>query len=355
MLHRTACSQLLDSEKPFLRVFGGERAKTPPFWFMRQAGRYLPEYREIRAKAGNFLELCLKPESATEITLQPIKRYGMDAAIVFSDILLIPFALGQSVKFSEDRGPVLGKFRNLVELYEFDVKKFRRRLEPVYKALRMIASKLDRDKALIGFAGAPWTVATYMIEEGTSRDFTRTKEIAFSGANDFSNLVKVLVEATVMYLDSQIQAGVHAVQLFDSWAGVLAEPYFRDWVISPTREIVRRLNEKHPEVPIIGFPRGAGPLYADFVRETGVDGINLDTSVPISWATREIQPYCVVQGNLDPVALVVGGEIMRREAQRILLGFNEGPFVFNLGHGIIPQTPPEHVAELAKFLRNWSA
>ncbi len=336
-------------ESRFLRALAGEVLPRPPFWLMRQAGRYLPEYRAVRASVPGFLDLCLSPKLAAEVTLQPIRRFGMDAAIVFSDILMIPHGLGQLVAFRE--GPVLEPVRTATDIGRLTLAGFSQRLEPVYDTLRLVRAALPMTCGLIGFAGSPWTVATYMVEGKTSRDFAAVKSWAFTNGQEFQSLIDFLVEATARHLIAQAAAGADALQLFDTWAGVLPESFARRFVLAPTRAIVARVKEACPGVPIIGFPRGLGALYRDYALETGVDAVSLDASVPIGWAAREIQARRCVQGNLDPQVLVAGGETMRNETLRIVAGFADGPFVFNLGHGILPETPPEHVAELARLLR----
>jgi uroporphyrinogen decarboxylase len=337
--------------KPLLRALGGEVMDRPPFWLMRQAGRYLPEYREVRRQAGNFLDLCLNPELAVEVTLQPIRRYGMDAAILFSDILIVPYGLGQKVAFREGEGPVLDALAGPAGLASLDRERFHDRAAPVYETVRRLAGALPAETALIGFAGAPWTVATYMVEGGSSRDFARTKRWAYADPESFSHLVDLLVETTAHYLSAQIRAGAEVVQLFDSWAGVLPEAAFRRWAIDPARRIVERLRAAHPEIPVIGFPRGGGVFYRAYAEETGVTAVSLDTTVPLSFAREALQSTVVVQGNLDPLLLVVGGRAMEEEVARIRAALDAGPFIFNLGHGIVPETPPEHVAALAELLR----
>lgn len=341
----------MKARKPFLAALGGEVLAKPPFWLMRQAGRYLPEYREVRAKAPNFLEFCYSPDLAVEVTLQPLRRYGMDAAILFSDILVVPDALGQKVEFHEGRGPILEPVRSVTELNRLGMDKFHARLGPVYETVGRLAKAIPETTALIGFAGAPWTVATYMVEGHGSKDYVATRSWALRDPKAFGKLIDLLVEATGQYLESQIRHGAEAVQIFDSWAGVLGENEFRRWVIEPTRKLVERLKAAHPEIPVIGFPRGAGFLYRAYVEETGVTAVSLDSTVPLDWARDELQRQCTVQGNLDNLALVVGGEAMEREARQILEKLGKGPFIFNLGHGILPETPPENVARLAELIR----
>lgn len=338
--------------KLFLRALSGEKTPRPPFWLMRQAGRYLPEYREVRRNAGGFLDLCYTPDFAAEVTLQPLRRYGMDAAILFSDILVVPDALGQKVSFQEGEGPVLDRLEAPSDLGRLSMARFHEHLAPVYETVRRLKSAIPAETALIGFAGAPWTVATYMLEGGTSRDFSRAKTWMFTRPDDFVHLIGILVDATSEYLIRQVEAGAEAIQLFDSWAGVLPEPFFRRHVVEPAREIAARVRRAHPHVKVIGFPRGAGVLYEAYARETGVDGVSLDTTVPVGWAAGRLQPLCAVQGNLDPLVLVAGGAVMREEIGRIRAGLENGPFIFNLGHGIVPETPPENVAELTRLLRS---
>lgn len=337
-----------------MRVLAGERLKSPPFWLMRQAGRYLPEYRAIRAELGSFLDLCYSPKHAVEVTLQPVRRYGMDAAILFSDILVVPHALGQQVRFEEGRGPVLEALTGAEDLYRLPgLAGFHQRLAPVYETVAGIKEKLDENTTLIGFAGAPWTVASYMIEGGSSRDFARIKSWIYQRPKDFAALMEVLIEATSQYLVRQVEAGAEVLQLFDSWAGALSHRELLRWSLEPARAITERIRMAHPEVPVILFPRGAGAGYVDFARAGFARGLGLDTSVPLDWARCQLQGGPALQGNLDPQVLVAGGEIMRSAALEILEKLNHGPFIFNLGHGIVPETPPEHVTELAKIIRGW--
>jgi uroporphyrinogen decarboxylase len=318
---------------------------------MRQAGRYLPEYRELRAKAGSFLDLCLTPKMAAEVTLQPIRRFHPDGAILFSDILIIPFGLGQSVRFEEGVGPVLEPLDSVEDLTRLSLDRSWSRIEATYETVSRVRDGLPGDVALIGFAGAPWTVATYMIEGRSSKDYAKTKQWAFSDPKGFSELMDLLVEATIRHLKAQIRSGAKVVKLFDSWAGVLAPDQFRAWTIGPIRRIADGVRKEYPDIPIIGFPRGAGIQYRAFAEEAGVDAVAIDTSVPTNWAAHEIQPLAPVQGNLDPIALVSGGEALRSAVDRIRADLEGGPFIFNLGHGVIPSTPPAHVEQLAEMLR----
>lgn len=343
------------SNKPLLRALQGKPQSRPPFWLMRQAGRYLPEYQAVRANTRTFLEFCYSPELAAEVTLQPVKRFGMDGAIIFSDILVIPDALGQAVSFEAGRGPVLRPIQSVDDLSPFDASDVRDYLAPIYAALRLVRGQLPRDTALIGFAGAPWTVAAYMVEGGSSVTFERLKSMAYGRPADFARLIERLVETIATHLIAQVEAGAEVLQIFDSWAGILPDVHFRRWSIAPTAAIVKRVKAQCPEVPIIGFPNRCGVLYAEYARETGVDAVSIDATVPLEWARDTLQPHVALQGNLDPQLLVVGGEAMKTNVSRILETFSPGPFVFNLGHGIVPSTPPDHVAELAELIRGWTA
>lgn len=337
------------------------RGKTPsriPFWFMRQAGRYLPEYRALREKAGGFLEMVYNPDIAAEITIQPVRRFGMDAAILFSDILVVPQAMGVDLTFSEGEGPKLARLDDLSALPVFEPEAFDAALAPVCETVRRVRDRLDdegfSDRTLIGFAGAPWTICCYMIEGGGSRDFQRTKALAFSDPDAFQGLMDLVVTATIRYLGNQIRAGAEVVQIFDSWAGVLDGQTFARWAIAPIEKITRAVHAEFPDVPIIGFPRGAGAQYEFFAHESGVDAVGLDSFVPLDWAARSVQSLKSVQGNLDPVALLAGGAAMERAAHAVLEAFAGKPFVFNLGHGIIKETPPDHVARLCEIVRGWT-
>ncbi|MHB1217053.1 MAG: uroporphyrinogen decarboxylase [Alphaproteobacteria bacterium] len=343
------------AETRFAAALAGRQTDRPPFWFMRQAGRYLPEYQEIRAKVPDFLALCYTPELAARVTMQPIERFGMDAAILFSDILVVPHGLGVGVRFVEGEGPRLDPVRGAADLSRLRPEAVAPVVAPVMETVRLVRRALDPKVALIGFAGAPWTVATYMVDGGSSRDFAATKAWAYGDVESFSRLIDMLVEATVSYLDRQIEAGADVVQLFDTWAGALSPSQFDRWVIGPARRIVDGVRMRHPNVPVIGFPRGAGSLYRRYAKETGVNCVGIDTTVDPSWAAQMLQPMATVQGNLDPMALVAGGAAMRAEAERIFAALGKGPFIFNLGHGIVPQTPPAHVAELSALIRDWRA
>ena len=336
----------------FVSTVMGERSWPPPIWLMRQAGRYLPEYRAVRADAGSFLDLCYTPDKAAEVTIQPIDRFDLDAAILFSDILVVPDGLGMDVKFVEGTGPVLGALKGPEDLATLSIDRVTEHLAPVAETVRQVRSRLADDKALIGFAGAPWTVVTYMIEGGSSKAFETTKEWLFKDPESFKRLLDIVTEGTVRYLLQQIEAGANAVKIFDSWAGAVPATAFEMCVIEPAKTIVSRLKAVYPDIPILGFPRGAGPLYVPYATETGVDAVAVDASVPTAWAAEHIQSVKPVQGNMDPIALVASGEGMRREIGAVLDGFGGGPFVFNLGHGIIPKTNPDHVAALVETIRS---
>ncbi len=340
----------VDSPKKLLRALSGQTVETPPIWLMRQAGRYLPEYRATRAKAEGFLDLCFRPDLAVEVTLQPIRRYALDAAILFSDILVVPHALGQKVWFEEGSGPKLERLRGPEDLETLRLDGFEERLGKVYETVGRLREELPGETALIGFAGAPWTVATYMVEGRGSTAFEATKRWLYGDPASFERLVSLLIEATSTHLLAQIRAGAEVVQIFDSWAGVLSDDLLRRWSLRPMAEIAARLRRAHPEVPVVLFPRGAGVLYREFACEAGA-ALSLDTTVPLGWARDELQTKVAVQGNLDPQLLVAGGDAMAARCAEILEALSDGPFVFNLGHGIVPETPPENVARLVELVR----
>jgi uroporphyrinogen decarboxylase len=336
--------------KPLLRALHGEAIRPIPYWLMRQAGRYLPEYRALRERAGRFLDLCYTPALAAEATLQPIKRFGMDGAILFSDILLVPQALGQKLWFEPNGGPKLTALRNDSDVEELNFDNLEQTLAPVYAAIRTTLAQLPPETALLGFAGAPWTVATYMIEGGSSRDFAKILGWAARRDGRFDEIIAKLVEATARHLSGEIAAGVEAVQLFDTWAGIVPESEFERLVIKPTRQIVERLKRDHPDVPVIGFPRGIGKQYRRYFAETGITALSIDAETALEEA-RALQSLGTVQGNLDPKILVAGGKVMDDAVNRILDRLGAGPFVFNLGHGVVPETPPDHVARLGELIR----
>ncbi|CDO59776.1 Uroporphyrinogen III decarboxylase (EC 4.1.1.37) [Candidatus Phaeomarinobacter ectocarpi] len=324
----------------------------PPVWLMRQAGRYLPEYRETREKAGGFLDLCFDPKLASEVTLQPIRRYGFDASILFADILLIPQALGQKLWFETGEGPRLEPLEDGKAVAALDVDGAADALSSIYETVSILRSSLPGETDLIGFAGSPWTVATYMIAGRGTPDQAPARLFAYQQRDAFEALMDVLVESTAQYLLRQVQAGADILQLFDTWSGVLPEDEFARWSIAPTKALVERLRALGVTVPIIGFPKGAGPLLPRYVAETAVDAVGLDPSVPLSWAVAELADKTVCQGNLDPLLLVAGGDKMLKAVDTIIEAFDGKPFVFNLGHGIVPQTPPEHVGQVVERVRN---
>jgi uroporphyrinogen decarboxylase len=336
-------------DRPLLAVLRGERRDPPPVWLMRQAGRYLPEYRELRASKGGFLELCYDPESAAEVTIQPIRRFGFDGAILFSDILVIPHALGQELSFTAGEGPRLAP-----PLKDATLEALRaapERLSPIYATVRRVAASLPPETTFLGFAGAPWTVATYMVAGEGSKDHADARTLAYRDPQAFAAIIDAIVDATILYLGGQIEAGVHAVQIFDSWAGSLAPAEFERWVIAPTVRIVDALHARYPDVPVIGFPKGAGGRLAAYAREVRPDAIGLDETVDPVWANSVLPDALPVQGNLDPLALLAGGIALEEGVARIRKAFATRPHVFNLGHGITPQVPIAHVERLLELVR----
>lgn len=337
------------SAKPLLATLRGERQSVPPVWLMRQAGRYLPEYRALRAQKGGFLELVNDSAAAAEVTIQPIRRFGFDGAILFSDILVIPHAMGQDLWFEEGEGPRLAP--KLVDHALDSLQVAPERLEPVYETVRQVAAALEPQTTFLGFAGSPWTVATYMITGQGSREQAETRRYAYRDPKAFQVIIDAIVKLTVDYLSGQIESGVNAVQLFDSWAGSLSPAQFERWVIAPNAAIVAQLKARHPDTPIIGFPKGAGGKLPAYVRETGVDALGLDETVDPVWADANLPRDLPVQGNLDPLALIAGGGALDSGIERILDAFRERPHVFNLGHGILPDTPLAHVEALLDKVR----
>ncbi|MGD9801934.1 MAG: uroporphyrinogen decarboxylase [Hyphomicrobiaceae bacterium] len=335
-----------------LAPFQGTVNVSPPVWLMRQAGRYLPEYREVRAQAGGFLELCYNPALAAEVTLQPIRRYGFDAAILFADILLVPDALGQPLRFAEGEGPLLDPIASESALSRLRPEATRSKYTRVAETVARLRQDLPKETALIGFCGAPWTVATYMVEGRGSKDQAAARLWAYRDRDGFEKLIDILVEASIDYLEHQVKAGTDVLQIFDTWAGVLPDDEFDRWVVDPTRRIVEGVKASHPDVPIIGFPRGAGGSALWYVSETGVDGIGCDTAMPpYMMAEAFDEEPVVVQGNLDPLLLVAGGDPLEERTREILDRMTGKPFIFNLGHGIVPETPPENVARLVEIVR----
>ena len=333
--------------KKLLSVLNGEAVPVPPIWLMRQAGRYLPEYRALRAQAPDFVKFCLNPELAVEVTIQPVRRFQLDAAILFADILLIPHALGQKLWFAEGEGPRLEPLRNEKDIaaLHYDGGK----LNPVMQTIRGVRAALGNDTALIGFAGAPWTVATYMIEGRGGTDHETIRRWAWEAPESFGRLMDVLVEATSAYLIAQADAGAEALQLFESWAGTVPAGLFERAVLAPTSRIVAAVKARHPTIPIIGFPRGAGSWLARYADATKVNGVGVDQMTDI--ATLALPAHVARQGNLDPVLLLQGGDAMRAEARRLVEAMQGKPFIFNLGHGVMQPTPPEHVADLVAAVR----
>lgn len=342
----------MNSDPLLVRTLNGNKSERIPFWFMRQAGRYLEEYREIRKDIGGFLNLCYNPEKACEVTIQPIKRFDMDAAIIFSDILVVPHALGAKVSFVQGEGPRIEPIddHSKLEALKWD-SDF---LNPVYEALRKTRAALSDDKALIGFAGAPWTLACYSVQGQSDRDFSTVRQIALKQSRFFDAFLQLLTQSVATHLIAQIDAGAQVVQIFDSWSGVLNCEEFKRYSIAPTKQIVDTVRVARPGVPIIGFPRGAGAQYAAYAEETGIDAVSFDYSVPLEYA-RELQDICVVQGNLDPLFLADDKEAMLAQAKALIDALGDKAFVFNLGHGIVPRTPVAHMQALCEFIREYAA
>ncbi len=337
--------------KPLLDVLHGRRQSIPPVWLMRQAGRYLPEYRALREKAGSFLDLCFTPEWAAEVTLQPVKRFGFDGAILFSDILVIPHALGRNLRFVEGEGPRLDPLDDSRAAAKLPTRLDSAKLAPIYETVRRVKAQLSPATTLIGFCGGPWTVATYMVAGRGTSDQAPARLFAYREPEAFARLIELLVECSVEYLLGQLQAGADAVQIFDTWAGVLPPDQFDRWCTAPTGEIVSRLREKVPGAKVIGFPRGAGMLAHPYAEMTGVDAIGLDWTIDLDFAHEMLQTRRAVQGNLDPLVLRAGGPGLDRSVDAIIQALAGGPFIFNLGHGILPDTPIAHVEQMLKRVR----
>jgi uroporphyrinogen decarboxylase len=336
-------------EKPLLTVLSGGNTDIKPIWLMRQAGRYLPEYRALRSAKGGFMELVYDSDAAAEITLQPIRRFGFDGAILFSDILIVPHALGQDLRFEAGEGPRLSP--PLVDSAFAALERAPARLEPIYHTVEKVRAGLPAETTFLGFAGSPWTVATYMIAGQGSRDQAEARLFAYRDPRAFAEIIDAVAGMTVDYLSGQIRAGVEAVQLFDSWAGSLAPAQFERWVIEPNAKILAALKSIHPDVPVIGFPKGAGAKLLDYALGTGVDSIGLDETIDPAWAAKRLPPDLPVQGNLDPLALLAGGEALESAVGGILSVFQGRPHIFNLGHGIIKETPIAHVEHLLELVR----
>ncbi|HUH75779.1 MAG TPA: uroporphyrinogen decarboxylase [Devosia sp.] len=339
------------THRPLLATVLGERQERPPMWIMRQAGRYLPEYREVRAKSKGFLDVCYSPDLAVEVTLQPLRRFALDAAILFSDILVVPDALGQSVRFEAGEGPMLDPLTPET-LGILKPERVLEHLAPVLETVRRLRAELADDKTLIGFCGSPWTVATYMIGGRGSPDQAATRLFALQHPQAFATLIDILVASSIDYLVAQLEAGADVVQLFESWALNLDEVSFATHVVEPNRRIVEGIRARVPNAPIIGFPRGAAGNIAAYVAATGVNAVGLDYATPLSFATSTLPKTLTVQGNLDPLRLVAGGKQMEDRAREIIAAFSDRPHIFNLGHGIVPQTPIEHVARLVDIVKN---
>jgi uroporphyrinogen decarboxylase len=342
-----------NSKKPLLDVLGGQKREVPPIWMMRQAGRYLPEYREVRTRAGGFLDLCFNPDFAAEVTLQPIRRFGFDAAIIFSDILVIPYALGRSVRFEVGEGPRLDPLDTPEKIATLATEADFGKLEPVHEALRRVRSRLAPDVTLIGFCGAPWTVATYMVAGQGTPDQAPARMMAYRHPEAFSKIIDALVENSIQYLLGQLNAGADCVQIFDTWAGVLPPREFLRWSIAPIARIVEGVRAKVPDAKIIGFPRGAGALLPAYVGATRVDAVSIDWAAEPSLIRERVQSRVAVQGNLDPLALIAGGTALERAIDDVLANYGQGRLIFNLGHGILPETPIAHVEQMVKRVRDF--
>jgi len=338
-------------DKLMIRALRGQTPDVPPVWMMRQAGRYLPEYRALREKAGGFLNLCYNPDFAVEATMQPIRRFGFDASILFSDILVVPHALGRDVWFETGEGPRLNPMEIGEALPAFDAEAFHGHLKPVYEAVTGLRENLPPETTLIGFAGAPWTLATYMAAGRGKDEQAAARNWMFTDEGSFAALIDRLAEAVAQYLIRQIDAGAEVVQIFDSWASALAPNAFDRYCVQPTKYIVETVCAAHPDTPILGFPRGVGASYLPFLQHTGVSGVSLDQNVAPEWAAEALQPHGAVQGNLEPMHMITGGDAMLRDIDRITAALSGGPFVFNLGHGITPQADPANVEALLRRIR----
>lgn len=338
---------------PLLETLRGTNVARRPVWLMRQAGRYLPEYRALRAEKGGFLELVYDSDAAAEITIQPLRRFGFDGAILFSDILIVPYAMGQDLKFLAGEGPHLSP--RLADVALESLQEVPERLSPIYETVSKVKASLAPEVTMLGFAGSPWTVATYMVAGEGSRDQHVTREYAYRDPQAFQAIVDAIVAVTVEYLSGQVQAGAEALQLFDSWAGSLSPAQYERWVIAPNAAIASEMKRRHPDIPLIGFPKGSGEKLSAYARETGVDAIGVDETVDPLWAARALPEGMPVQGNLDPLLLLSGGEELDRQARKVLDAFADRPHVFNLGHGIGQTTPIANVERLLGVVRGWSA
>lgn len=341
----------MSNQSKFIRTLRGEQSAIPPIWFMRQAGRYLPEYRKLRAEAGSFLDLCYNSDFASEVTLQPVRRFDLDAAILFADILLIPHALGQSLSFVEGEGPRLDPVVTHKDIDRFRKQDVMETLAPVFETVAKTKAALGDDKALIGFAGAPWTVATYMLAGGPMKDPASLRLRYYREKEFFDDLIDLLVDKTVEYLIAQIDAGADAVQLFDTWASGLPWPVLDRLSVAPMGKIADRVKQARPDISVILFPKGVGEKAAEYVVLKHCDGFGIDYAMDPAWARANLSQRTVVQGGLDPLLVVSGGEPMEKAAETLLKLFHDVPYIFNLGHGFVPETPPEHVAALVEFVR----
>lgn len=335
----------------FLNVLQGVPSTPPPIWFMRQAGRYLPEYRATREQAGSFLKLCFSPKLAAEVTLQPIRRYDLDAAILFADILLIPMYMGQDLTFEAGEGPRLRPALQSNPNLPLTINGITEALSPIMETIRLVRAELAEDKALIGFAGAPWTVATYMIAGQGIKDPASLRRFAYENPQAFDCLIDQLEQATITYLLAQIEAGIDAVQLFESWASGLPPAFSQKYCYGPARRIAKAIKAKYPEIPIIAFPKGAGTQLLDYAADNLFSGLGLGTETDPNWAAENLSDKITLQGGLDPLLVVQGGDKMRSAALTLKDTFAGKPYIFNLGHGFVPETPPEHVAELIRLIR----
>ena len=351
---------MTEKTKPILDVLQREKPIRVPFWLMRQAGRYLPEYLELRGQAGSFLNLVYDSEKAAEVTVQPLRRFGMDAAILFSDILIVPHALGQGLRFETGEGPVLDPIRSMDDLHKLDLEKLDATAAPVYETVSRVRQKLSAEgfdeTALIGFCGSPWTVICYMVEGRGGGTFAAAMDWMRRDETGFAALVDLVTQASCVYLAGQIKAGAEVIQLFESWAGLLQGEEFSRWIIEPSAKIRQHLKEHFPHIPVIGFPRAAGAddLMA-YAARTGIDCMGLGQDVDRGWAAKNIQQILPVQGNLAPETLLAGGDALEREMEGIYASFGHAPFIFNLGHGIIKETPIAHVARLSEIVKGWKS
>ncbi len=341
------------SNRSIIQIMNGEKIIKPPIWMMRQAGRYLPEYKSTRKEAGSFLDLCYNPKLAVKVTMQPIHRFGFDAAILFSDILVIPDALKVGVRFEEGRGPILETV-DASAIAKLDSSKVIEHLSPVLETVSRLRSELPDETTLLGFCGAPWTVATYMIAGHGTPDQGPARQFSLNDPKAFQMLMDVLIDASAQYLIAQLKAGADAVQIFDSWASVLDEAQFNQWCIEPVKAIVLKVRDEIPDAKIIGFPKGVGVFYQNYAKQTGVDMLGLDWTIPMSFA-QQLQKTCPIQGNLDPKRLIAGGRALDEGIDRILEHLGDGPLVFNLGHGITPETNIAHVEQMVARVRDYKA